>query len=149
MKKIIFAVFALMITLVSCDTIKNTTSTANLSTEVAALNGSWELNYISGPKVAFEKLYPQKKPTMLIDVEKKSVSGNSGCNTYTGTLVAAEGIINFNQAFAVTKMMCAESALGETTYFEILKKVTKFSVADGNTLQLFAGNLLLMKFQKK
>ena len=74
---------------------------------VNPLEGTWELNYISGKRIAFEGLYPNKKPQMTFDSSRTEVKGNSSCNgfgsKYTvngneitfgsplGTLMACEG----------------------------------------------------------
>ena len=41
------------------------------------LQGNWELNYISGKKIAFEGLYPDKRPQITFDVVKNQVNGNT------------------------------------------------------------------------
>jgi heat shock protein HslJ len=42
-----------------------------LTTEESRLkNGAWELNYISGAKIAFEGLFPNKKPTIIFELAK-------------------------------------------------------------------------------
>ena len=33
-----------------------------------ALNGNWELNYITGPRIAFDGLYPEKKPVLQLSL---------------------------------------------------------------------------------
>ena len=39
------------------------------------LDGSWQLTYISGPRIAFDGLYPDKKPMLVIDQGE----GRYGC----------------------------------------------------------------------
>lgn len=58
--------------LISCKCTKTST--------VSKLDGTWELNYISGPRIAFDGLYPDKKPTIVFDSKENRVSGNSSCN---------------------------------------------------------------------
>jgi heat shock protein HslJ len=45
-------------------------------------NTSWELEYISGPDINFNDLYPNKKPTITFDKITKKVTGNNSCNGY-------------------------------------------------------------------
>jgi heat shock protein HslJ len=150
MKTIIF--FALIAcTFTSCAPTKTpaigTTTTDN---NISLLEGTWELNYITGPRIAFDGLYPDKKPTLIIDLTNKKISGTTGCNSYSGPLVAGNGDINFNQPIAVTRMACSGNGmLGETTYLELLKKIKQYSVTDGKTLNLIAGDIALMRFTKK
>ncbi len=48
------------------------------------LNGTWELNYISGRKITFEGLYPDKKPAISFDMSNKKFSGNTGRRLFFG-----------------------------------------------------------------
>src|SRR5690606_27494349 len=41
----------------------------------AQLEGTWELDYISGPRIAFAGLYPNKKPILTFDMAEGRVSG--------------------------------------------------------------------------
>ncbi|MCP9749531.1 META domain-containing protein [Ferruginibacter sp. HRS2-29] len=151
MKTIFVSLLVACFAFASCDTTKgSTTGTTPTSNDVPLLEGTWELTYITGPRIAFEGLYPNKKPTLIIDVANKKISGNTGCNSYTGPLVAQNSSIDFKQPIAVTRMACAGNGmLGETTYLEMLKKINKFSVTDGNTLNLIAGDIAMMRFTKK
>lgn len=110
-----------------------------------ALAGTWELDYVSGPRIAFEGLYPNKKPTITFDLTAKKVSGNSSCNNYNGTFKTENNHISFGP-LASTKMACEGS--GESVYFSTLEKITSFDV-NGNTLTLIMGDIAMMRFQKK
>src|SRR5690606_25014597 len=108
---------------------------------------TWVLNYISGPRIAFEGLYPDKKPQLVFTVADKRVSGNTGCNSFSGPLVVDGNKIDFNQPMALTKMACRGE--GETVFLETLKKVNTYSVSDGNTLTFIMGDIAMMRFSKK
>ncbi len=147
MKTFILSAVIACVAFMSCEAPKNAaTPTSN---DVTLLEGSWELNYITGPRIAFDGLYPNKKPTLVVNVADKRISGNTGCNAYSGPLVAEKSSISFTGPIAVTKMMCVDGALGEKTYLEMLKKVNTFSVSGGTTLNLIAGDIILMSFIKK
>ncbi|MEO5651068.1 MAG: META domain-containing protein, partial [Ginsengibacter sp.] len=45
------------------------------STEDVRLNGTLELNYISGSQIAFEGLFPNKKPTIIFNLPGTEVNG--------------------------------------------------------------------------
>lgn len=130
----------------ACESTKK--NTALPATEVAALKGNWELTYITGPRIVFNGLYPNKKPTIVFDVANNTVGGNTGCNSYSSTLKASAGNIDFTLPMAVTQMMCAEEALGENTYLQMLKKVNRFYIAD-TTLNFMNGPVVLMRFSKR
>ncbi len=111
----------------------------------AALAGTWELDYISGPRIAFEGLFPDKKPTLVFDVANKRVSGNGGCNNFNGSVNIDGASIKFGPA-ASTKMACPGQ--GEPLFFKTLDQISSFSV-DGNTLNLIMGDIAMMRFKKK
>ncbi|MCB0747468.1 MAG: META domain-containing protein, partial [Ignavibacteriae bacterium] len=56
----------------------------NTSKPVEALYGTtWELDYLSGPRIAFDGLFSDKKPQLEFNREEGIVTGNSGCNGYS------------------------------------------------------------------
>ena len=116
---------------------------------VSKLDGTWELNYISGPRIAFEGLYPNKKPTIVFDLKESRVSGNSSCNSYTGKLSVDGNKIDFTQPMVMTKMACMDGQ-GEQTYMSTLEKITSYDITDdGKTLNLMSGDVAMMRFTKK
>ena len=117
------------------------------NTDPAQLDGVWILEYISGPRIAFEGLYPNKKPQLVITAEDKRISGNTGCNAFSGPLVTEGGKISFDQPMALTKMACPGE--GEMVFLETLKKVNAYSISHGNTLNLNMDEIPLMRFVKK
>lgn len=144
MTKKILTLLLLSTILFSCNIFK-----CKKSDTVSQLDGNWELNYISGPKIAFEGLYPNKKPTIVFDTKENRVSGNNSCNSYTGKLNATGEKIDFNQPMAVTKMMCMDGQ-GEQVYMNTLTKITSYSITDnGKTLNFISGDIALMRFTKK
>lgn len=144
MKRLMLTAMVIIGSLNSCTTLKpGTIGNSGLS----QLNGSWELNYISGPRIAFNGLYPGKKPTINFDIAEKRVSGNSSCNSFSGELVADDTTINFTGPMISTKMACPGE--GEATFFEMLKKVNTYSVTSDSTLNFMMGDIAIMRFAKK
>ncbi|OIV39746.1 META domain-containing protein [Flavobacterium johnsoniae] len=144
MKKILTLVF-LSSVLLSCNIFKCKKTDA-----ASKLSGTWELNYITGPRIAFDGLYPNKKPTITFNTKDNQVSGNNSCNTYTGKLVVNGNKIDFTQPMAVTKMMCMDGHQGEQTYMSTLQKITSYDITDdGKTLNLISGDIAMMRFTKK
>lgn len=135
MKKIFLAFLGLI--LVSCGTIN--LPTLNKNKENTSLKRSeWVLDD--------QNLSPHTHITLHI--EEGKVSGNGGCNQYFGQLT----IDNAGQSFSVknigaTRMQCNNSST-ENQYFNLLEKVDKFEVKD-QTLELYKGGVLLLKFKKK
>jgi len=119
---------------------------SKMSTGAAPLNGKWELNYISGPRIAFEGLYPDKKPTITFNTADTSFNGNSSCNNFRGKLDADASAIHFPEAMVITRMMCPGE--GENVFINTLKKINKYAVQD-STLTLIMGDIAMMRFVKK
>lgn len=141
MMKNIFTLVFLSIILISCKC-KKTDS-------VSKLEGNWELNYITGPRIAFDGLYPNKKPTINFDLKENHISGNSSCNSFNGKLVLDGNKIDFTQPMAMTKMMCQDGQ-GEQVFMSTLQKITTYEVTDdGKTLNLISGDIAMMRFTKK
>lgn len=136
-------ILAVVVTLSSCNILKNT---VEASSDISKLSGTWELNYISGPRIAFNGLYPGKKPTLSFDLAEKRVSGNSSCNSFSGKLVADDTSINFNEPMAATKMACPGE--GEAIFFEMLKKVNKYTINGDTTLNFMMGDISIMRLKK-
>lgn len=113
----------------------------------APLNGMWELTYISGRRIAFEGLYPDKKPFIQFDRENKRVSGNTGCNSFTGRFEVSGSAISFPEPMAMTRMACPGE--GEQAFTDMLKKVNAYAITDGATLSFLIGDVAVMRFTKK
>jgi heat shock protein HslJ len=110
------------------------------------LDGTWELNYISGPRIAFEGLYPEKKPSITFDTAKQRINGSTSCNSLNGKLMVDGSKISFTDAMAMTRMMCPGE--GEQTFLKVLKTVNRYSVND-NTLTLIMDDIAVMRFVRK
>jgi heat shock protein HslJ len=143
-KMSMFAVLGII--LFSCNSVQNKTTTTNSAEQ---LNGTWELNYISGPRIAFEGLYPNKKPTITFDTKENRVSGNNSCNSFTGKLNVDGHKISFKDGLASTRMMCMDNQ-GEQVFMDGLLKITSYDVTDnGKTLNFISGDIAMMRFTKK
>jgi len=145
MKRLLFAFFISCFLLTACNTTKKTTAS---TPKVSQLEGAWELNFITGPRIAFDGLYPNKKPAIIFDVANNRMSGNTSCNNFTGKLNVDGNKISFTDPMAMTKMMCLDGN-GENVFVEALKKVDSWSVMDNNTLNFRMGDVVMMRFIKK
>ena len=108
------------------------------------LEGSWELDYITGPRIAFKGLYPDKKP-VLVFAEAGKVSGNTSCNSLSGSYTQDQYDIKFGEMIT-TKMAC--SGQGESVFLSTLKKIHKFDRTNDSTLTLIMGDIAKMRFRK-
>lgn len=142
MKIITLAFAVLCLTIVSCNSAKSSLKTT------AALEGTWQLNYITGPRIAFEGLYPDKKPTITFNLKEDKVSGNNSCNQYFGALNVDGKKINFTDAkMGMTMMACPGE--GDNVYMKTLEKIDSYSISeDGKTLNFIMGDIAMMRFEK-
>lgn len=144
MIKNILALVFLGVVLISCNVFK-----CKKGDSVSKLEGAWELNYITGPRIAFDGLYPDKKPTINFDTKENRISGNNSCNSYTGKLIVTDNKIDFTQPMATTKMMCMDGQ-GEQVFMNTLQKITSYNITDdGKTLNFMSGDIAMMRFTKK
>ena len=143
MKNILFVLIAILI-LPCCESTKIKSTTAASGSSL--LNGTWQLNYISGPRIAFDGLYPDKKPQITFNTADTSFSGNTSCNNFRGKLDAGESSIHFPESMVMTRMMCPGE--GENVFINTLKKINKYSISD-STLTLIMGDIAMMRFMKQ
>jgi len=115
--------------------------------EISLLEGTWELTYISGPRIAFAGLYPRQRPTIKFDTSESRIFGHSSCNNYHGEVIIEGNKISFDKMGA-TLMACEGN--GEEVYFKTLKTVNTYSVSqDNNELTFNMDDVALMRFIKK
>ena len=119
---------------------------SNGKTGQSELNGTWQLEYISGPRIAFEGLYPDKKPFITFNTADSSFSGNTSCNSYRGKLQADDGKILFSDNMIMTRMACPGE--GEQVFLNTMKKINQYAVQD-RTLTFMMGDTSMMRFVKK
>lgn len=101
------------------------------------LNGNWEVVELDGKKVRLEV-----KPTMIIDIEARKLSGNSGCNIMNGEIEFDNTTLNNGIRFtgvASTRRMCTPAAMEvEDKMLELLNNINAFRILDNNRVALFA-----------
>lgn len=113
--------------------------------EEQKLNGTWQLDYISGARIAFDGLFPDKKPTIIFDFPREDAHGNGSCNGYSVKVKVDGNKISFGDA-ASTMMACEGN--GEPVYFSTLKTVTSYSI-NGDELTMIMGDIAVMRFVRK
>lgn len=110
-----------------------------------ALTGTWELDYMSG-NATMENLYPVRKPTLMIEEATKRISGNTGCNSFSGSAVIDGGAIRFPEAVTMTRMACPGE--GEAKFLSLLKSADHYTISQ-QELTLLAGDAAVMRFARK
>ena len=139
MKKNVFiTLFVLAIISYSCS------STKKLAGE-NLYNATWELEYISGPRIAFNGLFPDKKPQIAFNKETQKVEGNNSCNGYSADFTLNGDAISFGEPGPTTMMYCGE---GEKVFLSTMKKINKYSIDAEGKLDLMIDNVSMMRFKK-
>jgi heat shock protein HslJ len=105
----------------------------------------WELEYISGPRIAFEGLYPEKKPYIRFTAADNQFGGDSSCNVYSGKYTLKENTIHFGDAIK-TMRWCDGG--GEQTFLNMLGKINRFAIDSDGKLLLLKDDIPMMRFKK-
>lgn len=108
-------------------------------------NASWELEYISGPRIAFGGLFPDKRPEIAFNKATQRVEGFSGCNGYAADCVLNGENISFGEPDPRTMMYCDN---GEEIFLNTTKKVNKYKIDEHGKLNLMIDNVPVMRFRK-
>ncbi len=109
-------------------------SAPEASTDPAELVGVvWALDDATRGALAEEA--PEASDITLEFADDGTVSGNAGCNTYSGSYEADDqGSMSFGQA-AMTQMACGEAVMAlEANYVQTLGQVTAFAIDEGNLI---------------
>jgi len=107
---------------------------------------TWELYYISGPKIAFEALYPKKIPQITFDKKTGKVMGNNGCNGYSADFTLEGDQLSFGEPGPTTMMYCGE---GEQFFLRAMKDANRYEIDQDGNLNLYKGDAILMYFRKE
>lgn len=143
MKKNNLLLAFLVLIMTACTTTKNTTNSSN------SLQGEWVLTYITGPRIAFDGLYPEQKPTINFDIAGQKVFGKNSCNSYSGKVMIDGDKIDFKDSKMAMTMRACEGN-GERVYMNMLEKIDSYSVTEeGKVLTMFGNGVALMRFEKK
>lgn len=109
------------------------------------LNGVWELEYITGPKIAFDSLYPGEKPFLTLDVATAKATGNSSCNSFNTTFKLTGNALTFDYP-ASTRMACPGN--GEAVFFNALAMSNNYRF-ENDLLEFRKGEEVIMRFHRK
>ncbi|TDQ30182.1 heat shock protein HslJ [Tenacibaculum caenipelagi] len=139
MKKNVFlTLFVFTMLSFSCSSLKNMNSKK-------LYESKWELEYISGPRIAFQGLYPDKKPQITFNKDSQKVEGNNSCNGYSASYTLDGESISFGEPTPTTMMFCGQ---GEQVFLNTIKKVNKFSIDTEGKLNLMINDVSMMRFKK-
>jgi heat shock protein HslJ len=145
MKKRIFILAILVSAVTTACCSKKTNEAKTAGGQPSFYDTTWELEYISGPRIAFEGLYPETKPTLIFTVAEYQYGGNSSCNSYGGKFTLKDTGIHFGDA--IKTMRFCEGG-GEETFLNMLGKINKYAIDNDGKLQLLKDDIPMMRFKK-
>ena len=137
-KPVIFGTLLLMI-LASCSSTKTSSNTD-------FYNQTWELEYMTGPRITFEGLFPDQKPYLTFNKTTNLVTGNAGCNGYTSDYTLKGNSLKFGDRGISTLMYCGD---GEPQFVNMLKEIESYKIGGDGKLILLMGEVTMMRFHKK
>ena len=118
-------------------------STKNLSATTLDA-GAWELEFLSGPRIAFAALYPDKKPTIAFNSSTNRVQGNNSCNGYSADYRVEGDNLFLGEPGPTTMMYCGQ---GETFFMSMMEKVNRFEIDSEGKLHLMLDETTLLRFR--
>lgn len=97
----------------------------------------WKLAALQGTSIDSSQTGPKEPHIILHPIEEK-ISGNGGCNSFSGNYnLSGSNDVSFSQ-LASTRMAC-ERALHENLFFSLLDSAQTFSLS-GDTLTLYGSD---------
>lgn len=111
------------------------------------LNGTWKLTRLTGVDENLDSLHGNRTPYLLFDVTTRKLSGNTGCNNFSGELDIIGAKISFAKPMAMTKMFCEGNL--EPKFLGNLEKVTSYRVVNDTALSFMADEIEIMRFAKQ
>jgi|TARA_R110001583_G_scaffold173961_1_gene328131 heat shock protein HslJ len=128
----------LVLVIGSCTTTKNTNSND-------LYDSLWELEYISGTRIAFNGLYPERKPVISFNKATGKITGNNSCNGYTADFTIKGDNIDIGEPGPTTMMYCGD---GEQQFLNMMEKINSISIDKEGKLNLMIGEISMMRYRK-
>ena len=135
----------ILILMASCGSTQDAAPVAPRIESGVLYGHTWQLDYMSGTKIAFEGLFPDKKPELTFDELNNIVRGNSGCNGYSATFTKEGDNISFSDPAPSTMMYCGE---GEQQFISMMEKIKRYSVDSDGKLNLMVDEIPMLRFKK-
>lgn len=137
-KQILLLIAFVSVFLMSCS--------ANMMGDSSKLFGNaWELEYISGPRITFQGLFPDEKPAITFNKSTNTVSGTTGCNGYNTDYTLNGKMISFAVPATTTMRYCGD---GEVVFLKSMSEVTSYRMTTDGKLELLMNDVVMMRFKK-
>ena len=110
-------------------------------------NTTWELEYITGPRIAFNKLYRKQLPEINFNFKEETLGGNTSCNPFNTAFTITPDSLTISPVGAMTMRFCPGG--GEETFLKTLYKVNSYRFDANDKLILLINDVEAMKFHRK
>ncbi|MBH1959603.1 MAG: META domain-containing protein [Flavobacteriia bacterium] len=134
-KQLLLLLGVLLLFLISCST--------NIAKDQTLYANAWELEYITGPRITFQGLFPDMKPKIQFTAGSDMITGNSGCNGYSTRFTLQGNMISFADPELSTMMYCGD---GEAVFRKTMKQIDRYRLTDGK-LEFLMGDVVMMRFK--
>lgn len=108
--------------------------------DTSTILGKWELVPIMPSDTAAGRI-----PQLNFDLATKKFSGNTGCNTMSGSFEINKDALSFGANMISTKMAC--QGYNEKAFIDNLLKTNRYEIRDG-VLQLMYNTTILSKWER-
>ena len=106
-------------------------------------NTYWKLAFVNGR--AYRHEGSQREPHLKLVADGNVVSGYGGCNNFTGTFEAKDGMLKFFD-LAMTQRACLRGMEIEAEFTGALGKANRYSIR-GDTLNLMQDDEIVLAFE--
>jgi heat shock protein HslJ len=144
-----YFLFSCLISAITCHNNNLPVSTNNTDTSITGtdsipnketiknetLAGKWQLQPVLASDTASGNI-----PTLNFELSKSRVSGNTGCNSFSGNFMLKGDALNFSSNMISTKMACP--GYNEKAFLNNLTKTNRYQIKNG-VLQLMYNTTIL------
>ena len=139
MKRIIFILPAIILFMFSCKSTHKASAQTATQKNMFVKETKWVMVSFHGKKPA-EAGFRERVPYVVIDKEAGTISGNSGCNSFSGKAVI-EGDKMKAERIASTKAFCM--GVPESEFFADLSELNTLKTEDNKLIFLKEGKVIM------
>ena len=127
--------------MISAQVKPTTESLNNKSWSVSDLDGKWYLQIVSVNDSSNNRI-----PEIQFDTKQNRFSGTTGCNQMSGSFIADDSTLHFNDKMITTRMFCP--GYNETAFLQNLLKIDGYQFRNG-WLILTSKNAVISRWNRK
>ena len=144
MKRSLYLVTCLLITISACSTIKKSTKS---DVDPKVNNIVWTVVSFHG-KTLNDRDFSSGLPAIAFDMQDSKVSGNDGCNSFMG-VATYKGDAIYTGAIATTKMACPGNKIQDDFYETLASKHLTWRLDNDQTLRLLVNDAEVMALKER